>query len=81
MAHDLAEFIVRSIVSVPEAISITEGEKNGKRVLRLQVSSKDVARVMGSRGLVIRAIRTIITSVPTDIEDVVVETAAPAGSL
>lgn len=73
MARDLAEFIVKSIVGAPDVVHISEGEKNGKRILRLQVSPKDIARVMGSRGLVIRAIRTLITSAPDGIEDVVVE--------
>ncbi len=73
MAHDLAEFLVKSIVSSPEVVRVSEGEKNGKRVVLLQVSAKDIARVMGSRGLVIRAIRTLVTAAPADIEDVVVE--------
>jgi predicted RNA-binding protein YlqC (UPF0109 family) len=62
MAIDLAEFIIKSIVGQSEVVLIEEAERNNKR----------------SRGLVIRAIRTLVTSDPSDIEDVVVE-AIPAG--
>jgi predicted RNA-binding protein YlqC (UPF0109 family) len=73
MAASLAEFLIKNIVSNPDVISVTEAERHGKRILQVQVSQKDMARVMGSRGLVIRAIRTLITSTPHNIEDVVVE--------
>lgn len=73
MTLDLAEFIIRGIVGQPEAVSIVETERNGKRVLHVKVDQRDMARVMGSRGLVIRAIRTLATSTPDNIEDVVVE--------
>jgi predicted RNA-binding protein YlqC (UPF0109 family) len=73
MAVDLAEFIIRSIVGQAEGVSITESERNGKRILNVKVDQRDMARVMGSRGLVIRAIRTLVTSAPDGIEDVVVE--------
>lgn len=76
MSRDLAEFIVKSIVGQPESVSITEGERNGKPVLYIHVAQRDIARVMGSRGLVIRAIRTLVLSAPTTVEDVVVEAAA-----
>ena len=73
MASDLAEFIIKSIVGQPEAVSMTEIERNGKRVLCVKVDQRDMSRVMGSRGLVIRAIRTLVTSAPNGIEDVVIE--------
>jgi predicted RNA-binding protein YlqC (UPF0109 family) len=73
MAVDLAEFIIKNIVAHPGSISITELERNNKRIINVKVDHRDMARVMGSRGLVIRAIRTLITSSPGGIEDVVIE--------
>jgi predicted RNA-binding protein YlqC (UPF0109 family) len=78
MAVDLAEFIIKSIVGQPEVVSITETERNGKRILHVKVDQSDMPRVMGSRGLVIRAIRTLVTSAPDGIEDVVVEAISAA---
>lgn len=73
MAIDLATFLIKNIVGNPDAMAVTEAERNGKRILHIQVAQKDMARVMGSRGLVIRAIRTLTTSAAQGIEDVVVE--------
>jgi len=73
MAQDLATFIVKSIVINPELVSVVESERHGRRVLRIRVGQKDMARVMGSRGLVIRAIRTIVLSSDPDIAEVIVD--------
>jgi len=73
MTQELAEFIIKSIVSQPAAVTMQAGERNGKNVLKITVSQRDTARVMGSRGLVIRAIRTLILAQPSTFEDVVIE--------
>jgi predicted RNA-binding protein YlqC (UPF0109 family) len=73
MEQDLAAFIVKSIVVQPEAVSVSEGERHGRRVLRIRVAQKDMARVMGSRGLVIRAIRTIVLSAHPEFAEVIVD--------
>jgi predicted RNA-binding protein YlqC (UPF0109 family) len=73
MAIDLAEFIIKSIVGQSEVVTVEETERNNKRILHVKVAQHNMARIMGSRGLVIRAIRTLVTSSPSEIEDVVVE--------
>ncbi len=72
MAYDLADFIIKSIVGQVEAVSFAQEELNGKRVLRVTVSQKDIARVMGSRGLVIRAIRTLVLGSSNEVEDLII---------
>lgn len=79
MVFELADFIIKGIVSQPDAVAVSAGERNGKRVIHIYVAQRDIARVMGSRGLVIRAIRTILFSAPQEYEDVVIE-AAPVVS-
>lgn len=73
MALDLVEFIIKSIVGQPEVVSVLATTRNDKHILQVRIDQRDMARVMGSRGLVIRAIRTLATSAPGNIEDVVVE--------
>lgn len=73
MAQELATFIIKNIVSQPAAVSVSAGERNGKNILKITVSQRDTARVMGSRGLVIRAIRTLILASPSAFDDIVVE--------
>jgi len=73
MAQALAEYIVKSIVNHPESVSVMEAERNGKPVIRITVSQRDMARVMGSRGLVIRAIRTLVLSASPEFAEVIVD--------
>ena len=73
MAKDLVEYIVKSIVSQPEMVLLSDAERNGRKVLKVFVVQRDMARVMGSRGLVVRAIRTIALTAPHQFEDVIIE--------
>ena len=54
---------VRRIVSLvdhPEELEVTESDEDGVTVYRLHVSSKDIGKVIGRRGRVARAMRTLL---------------------
>lgn len=58
---DLLSYIVTSLVSKPDAVSITE-DKNGEEVnLNLTVDTTDMGLVIGKLGKTIRAIRKLLT--------------------
>lgn len=65
MEKDLVEYIVKSLVDVPDAVSINvvEGEKS--TILELRVASGDVGKVIGKQGRIAKAIRTILSASAT----------------
>lgn len=59
MYKELVEYIVKGLVEHPDDVSVTE-VVNGKSVLvEVKVADGDTGRVIGKRGRVINAIRTV----------------------
>lgn len=58
---DLLEYIVKNLVTKPDAISIDEQRSNGNVDLNLVVDPTDMGLVIGKGGATIRAIRKILT--------------------
>jgi predicted RNA-binding protein YlqC (UPF0109 family) len=57
----LVEYIAKSIVTVPDAVVVTEETSADKNVvLRLQVAPEDRGRVIGKQGRVAEAMRTLL---------------------
>ena len=65
MEQDLVEYIVKSLVDIPDEVSINviEGEKS--TILELKVASEDVGKVIGKQGRIAKAIRTILSASAT----------------
>jgi predicted RNA-binding protein YlqC (UPF0109 family) len=59
LAELLAE-LARRLVDDPEAVRVDEVERDGARVLQLHVAKDDVGKVIGRRGRIARALRTIV---------------------
>ena len=57
---ELVEFIVKMIVTKPEAVVVTEERSEGGVLLKLQVDQEDMGRVIGRQGRVVQAMRTIL---------------------
>ena len=60
---DLVEFLVRSLVDDPEAVSVEEFDENGDLVLEVSVAGDDLGRVIGRGGRIANAIRTVARAV------------------
>lgn len=59
MYKELVEYIVKGLVEHPDDVSVEEIE-NGKSILvEVTVADVDTGRVIGKRGRVINAIRTV----------------------
>jgi len=58
---DLLNFIVISLVTKPEAISIDEQTEEGNVNLNLTVDPSDMGLIIGKSGQTIRAIRKLLT--------------------
>ncbi len=59
---ELVEFIVKSLVDKPDAVSITEVEGEKASILELRVDQADLGKVIGKQGRTAKAIRTILNA-------------------
>ena len=62
LEKDLVEYIAKSLVDDPEnvSVSIIEGEKS--TILELRVSQDDIGKVIGKRGRIAKAVRTVLSA-------------------
>jgi len=59
--NELVEYIVKSIVTKPEAVSVKEESDNGEVRLLLTVDPTDMGLVIGKAGQTIKSIRKLLT--------------------
>ena len=59
---DLLLYIARNLVENPDAVSVTEVEKDGELTLQLRVAPEDMGKVIGRQGRIAKEIRTLIRS-------------------
>ena len=57
--RDLVEFLTRTLVEDPDAVSVEEVDDNGDIVLEVSVAEGDLGRVIGRGGRVANALRTV----------------------
>ena len=57
----LVESIARSLVSDPDAVTVTATEEEGgKTVIQLKVAQEDMSRIIGRQGRIAKALRTVV---------------------
>lgn len=56
---EMVEYLAKSLVDHPEAVEVTQVEGDKSIILELRVEPSDMGKVIGRRGRVARAIRTI----------------------
>ena len=57
---ELIEYIVKSIVTDPDKVSITEEDSDEGLLVKLEVAPEDKGRVIGKQGRVAEAMRTLL---------------------
>lgn len=57
---NLLEYIAKSLVDDPDAVVVTEEQKEDTLILSLSVAQDDVGKIIGKGGKRAQAIRTII---------------------
>jgi len=60
MEKDLIEYIAKSLVDNPDAVSVTETEGERGPVLELKVADSDIGKVIGKYGRIAKALRTVL---------------------
>lgn len=54
------EYVVKGLVSKPDAVTITPVERQGTTVYEVRVDSADMGKVIGRQGMTINAIRSLV---------------------
>ncbi len=71
---ELVEVIAAALVDHPEAVVVTETATDRSIVLELKVDPEDMGKVIGKKGRIARAIRTVVKSAASkDDRKVIVE--------
>lgn len=60
MTRELIEYVARSLIDHPEELTISELDEDGVILYQLHVASRDIGKVIGRRGRVARAMRTLL---------------------
>ncbi len=57
----LVETIAKSLVSNPDAVTVTETKEDGSKiVIPLQVAQDDMSKIIGRQGRIAKALRTVV---------------------
>jgi predicted RNA-binding protein YlqC (UPF0109 family) len=68
----LVEFIAKSLVDHPEAVSVTTREEDDSVIITLSVDPDDTGKVIGKQGRIAKAIRAIVKAASINDEKKVV---------
>ena len=57
---ELVEFLARSLVENPDAVTVQQSEDEETLLLELRVAPEDMGKVIGKHGRIAKAIRTVV---------------------
>ncbi|TDO89392.1 hypothetical protein DFR79_11155 [Halanaerobium saccharolyticum] len=60
--EELIKFIAESIVDNPSEVSVNRVENNNSITVELSVADEDMGKVIGKRGRIAKAIRTVVNA-------------------
>jgi predicted RNA-binding protein YlqC (UPF0109 family) len=64
-APELVEFVARSLVDDPDAVTVEAQMDGATQVIELHVAEDDMGKVIGRNGSVAKALRTLLKVVST----------------
>ncbi len=63
--QEMLEYIVKNLVSNPDAVEVNAENQGKTKVFKVKVESKDLGNVIGRGGSIANAIRTVVRSSST----------------
>ena len=73
VAKSVCEYVVKQIVDNPDAVSVAQSETDKGIRLDVTVGDGDMGRVIGKRGRVASAIRTVVRAAGVDDDVTAIE--------
>ena len=71
--QEMLDYIVKNIVSSPDAVEIADESKGKTKIFRVSVLKKDLGAVIGRNGNIANAIRTVVKSLGNPREKLVIK--------
>ena len=62
---ELLLIIAKNLVTFPDAVSVSQEERDDAIVLTLKVASEDMGKVIGKQGRIAKAVRTVVKAAAT----------------
>ena len=59
-AKELVEYVAKSLVDDPDAVTVEEVHEDGTTIIELHVAEDDMGKVIGRNGSVAKALRTLL---------------------
>ena len=59
---ELIEYVAKSLVSNPAAVTISETNADGASVFELKVAKEDLGRIIGKQGRTAKSLRTLLNA-------------------
>lgn len=69
---ELVEVIAKALVDHPEEVVVTEREKDRVTLVELKVAKSDMGKVIGKKGRIAKAIRSVVKAASTRADKKVV---------
>ncbi len=63
--RDLVEVIVKALVNNPDQVEVTQKEEDRSILIEVHVAEVDMGKVIGKKGKIAQAIRTVVKSAST----------------
>lgn len=63
--QELVTVLAKALVEKPDEVNVEAVEEEDRTVLKLHVAQEDMGRVIGKKGRIAKAIRTIVKSAAT----------------
>lgn len=70
---EMLEYIVKNMVSNPEAVEIIDESKGKTKIFKVLVLKKDLGSVIGRNGVIANAIRTVVKSLSSGKEKLIIK--------
>ena len=64
----MIEIVARSLVDLPEAVTVSEVQGENTTVIQLKVDKSDIGKIIGKEGKTAKAIRTILLGAATKLK-------------
>ena len=61
--REFIEYIAKQLVDNPDAVVLTDEEKEGKLVFKLKVGESDVGKIIGKKGRTAQSMRVLLSAV------------------
>lgn len=71
--RELVLFIAKSLVDSPDQVKVTEVQGDEGLILKIEVASEDIGKVIGKQGRIAKALRTVVRAANREDDKVFVE--------